>query len=254
MFLRPGEWVLSFIFELLRLLRRHSLTCLQPQNVLRVTNGFISDWIPSGYRDVKVNPIVNGHLCEIQLHLRDLFSLKQGQHTVYEWARDLRVTAAMQSGYLFENLSSELTQEMIRLAGRNWHGTQDLLSMLLLNNGQFAQAQGALHEVRHVLWLVVESMLFMHAGFPARDNPRLVRSPIQADNRGRVCTSDRRCEKKSRNVRSTNLYFLCRLIIICLRSFHKCRKPADQCKYAGLSGRPKTRKRLDSVCVRVCVE
>ncbi|CAM9415628.1 unnamed protein product, partial [Pylaiella littoralis] len=133
--------------------------------------------MPSGYRDVKVNPIVNGHLCEIQLHLRDLFSLKQGQHTVYEWARDLRVTAAMQSEYLFENLSSELTQEMIHLAGRNWHGTQDLLSMLLLNNGQFAQAQGALHEVRHVLWLVVDSMLFMHAGFPARDNPRLVRRP-----------------------------------------------------------------------------
>ncbi|CAM9679905.1 unnamed protein product, partial [Laminaria digitata] len=60
---------------------------LQPQDVLRVTNGFNSDWMPSGYRDVKVNPIVNKHLCEIQLHLRAFLSLKAGQHAVYEWAR-----------------------------------------------------------------------------------------------------------------------------------------------------------------------
>ncbi|CAM9418900.1 unnamed protein product, partial [Ectocarpus sp. 4 AP-2014] len=63
------------------------LGLLEPQDVLRVKNGFISDWMPSGYRDVKVNPIVNGHLCEIQLHLHGFIVLKSGQHAVYEWAR-----------------------------------------------------------------------------------------------------------------------------------------------------------------------
>ncbi|CAN0422315.1 unnamed protein product, partial [Laminaria digitata] len=84
---------------------------VQPQDVLRVTNGFNSDWMPSGYRDVKVNPIVNKHLCEIQLHLRAFLSLKAGQHAVYEWARELNVSVRMEAGYLFKNLSSEITKE-----------------------------------------------------------------------------------------------------------------------------------------------
>ncbi|CAN0175545.1 unnamed protein product, partial [Laminaria digitata] len=84
---------------------------VQPQDVLRVTNGFNSDWMPSGYRDVKVNPIVNKHLCEIQLHLRAFLSFKADTHAVYEWARELNVSVHMEAGYLFKNLSSEITQE-----------------------------------------------------------------------------------------------------------------------------------------------
>ncbi|CAN0533418.1 unnamed protein product, partial [Ectocarpus sp. 12 AP-2014] len=70
---------------------------LPKQRVLRVKNGFNSDWMPSGYRDVKLNPVVNEHLCEIQLHLRKFFALKGGQHAVYEWARELNVTTDMRA-------------------------------------------------------------------------------------------------------------------------------------------------------------
>ncbi|CAM9911915.1 unnamed protein product, partial [Ectocarpus sp. 8 AP-2014] len=70
-------------------------------DVLRVANGFNSDWMPSGYRDVKVNPVVNEHLCEIQLHLREFFTLKGDQHAVYEWARDLKVTTMLRAENLF---------------------------------------------------------------------------------------------------------------------------------------------------------
>ncbi|CAN0022415.1 unnamed protein product, partial [Laminaria digitata] len=86
---------------------------VQPQDVLRVTNGFKSDWMPRGCRDVTVNTIVNKHLCEIQLHLRAFLSLNAGQHAVYEWARELNVSVHMEAGHLFKNLSSEITKEMI---------------------------------------------------------------------------------------------------------------------------------------------
>ncbi|CAN0365154.1 unnamed protein product [Ectocarpus sp. 6 AP-2014] len=110
-------------------------------NVLRVKNGFNSDWMPSGYRDVKVNPVVNDHLCEIQLHLREFYALKRGQHAVYEWARDLNVTTEMRPSDLFKNVSREVTERMIRLALQNWHGTWYCLSDLQLAAGQYAQAE-----------------------------------------------------------------------------------------------------------------
>lgn len=114
---------------------------MQPQDVLRVTNGFISDWMPSGYRDVKLNAVVNGHLCEIQLHLQEFHNLKRHQHVVYEWARDLKVTKAMVADQLFENLSREVMDEMIRLAKDNWHETGFLLPRLQLSAGRYAEAE-----------------------------------------------------------------------------------------------------------------
>ncbi|CAM9216605.1 unnamed protein product [Ectocarpus fasciculatus] len=118
-------------------------------NVVRVKNGFNSDWMPSGYRDVKVNPVVNDHLCEIQLHLREFYALKRGQHAVYEWARDLNVTTEMRPSDLFKNVSREVTEQMIRLAGENWQGTGFCLSDLQLAAGQYAQAEmGVQQELR----------------------------------------------------------------------------------------------------------
>lgn len=117
-------------------------TLVQSGDVLRVTNGFISDWMPSGYRDVKLNAVVDGHLCEIQLHLREFHDLKRHQHVVYEWARDLNVTKAMVADQLFENLSCEVMDEMIRLAEEgNWHETGFLLPRLQLSAGRYAQAE-----------------------------------------------------------------------------------------------------------------
>lgn len=121
---------------------------MQPQDVLRVSNGFNSDWMPSGYRDVKVNLIVNEHLCEIQLHLGSFFSLKSGQHAVYEWARELNVTRRILPDHFWKNLSSEVTNEMIRLAETNWSHTEFYLPDLHLAAGNYPQAQEGYEKVR----------------------------------------------------------------------------------------------------------
>ncbi|CAB1118953.1 unnamed protein product [Ectocarpus sp. CCAP 1310/34] len=123
---------------------------LQPHEVRRVTNGFTSDWMPSGYRDVKVNPAVNEHVCEIQLQLRQFYELKHDQHAVYEWARELSVTAKMEAEQLFENLSGEVTEEMIRLAEGNWRGTGYCLVDLLTMAGQYAKAEEGSRKVSHL--------------------------------------------------------------------------------------------------------
>lgn len=123
------------------------LKCLL-QDVRRVTNGFNNDWMPSGYRDVKVNPVVNKHLCEIQLHLGDFSVLKSDQHAVYEWARDLKVTTKMRPTDLFSTLSREVTEEMIRLARQDWRGTGYCLPELLLTSGQYNQAEEGLRQVK----------------------------------------------------------------------------------------------------------
>ncbi|CAM9521442.1 unnamed protein product [Ectocarpus sp. 4 AP-2014] len=115
--------------------------CTQRQQVLRLKNGFISDWMPSGYRDVKLNPVVNEHLCEIQLHLHEFFALKGGQHAVYEWAWELNVTTGMRSEDLFKKLSPEITNEMMRLAVEDWRGTAYVLPGLQLAAGQFDLAE-----------------------------------------------------------------------------------------------------------------
>ncbi|CAM9264861.1 unnamed protein product [Ectocarpus fasciculatus] len=119
---------------------------LPEQEVPRVKNGFKSDWMPSGYRDVKLNPVVKDHLCEIQLHLREFFDLKGGQHAVYEWARELNVTTKMSAKHLFQHLSPEVTKEMMRLAGQNWRGTGYCLPDLQLAAGQPGLAEKSLRQ------------------------------------------------------------------------------------------------------------
>lgn len=103
--------------------------------------------MPGGYRDVKVNAIVKEHLCEIQLHLRDFFTLKGDQHAVYEWARDLNVTVQMYPGDLFDSQSAEVTKEMMRLAGQNWRGTLPCLPEIQLAAGEYAEAEKSFRQV-----------------------------------------------------------------------------------------------------------
>ncbi|CAB1120838.1 unnamed protein product [Ectocarpus sp. CCAP 1310/34] len=109
----------------------------EPQAVLRVKNGFDPDWMPGGYRDVKVNPVLNDHLCEIQLHLSKFVEETHGQHDVYEWSRKLKVTQEMLPTHFFKNLSPEVTEEMVLLARSNWLGSRRWLLALQLDAGQF---------------------------------------------------------------------------------------------------------------------
>lgn len=96
---------------------------------------------------MKVNLVVNEHLCEIQLHLREFFLLKDGQHAVYEWARDLNVTAGMRAEDLFQHLSDKVGKEMVRLAEQNWCGTRQLLPRLQIAVGQYDLAEEGLKQV-----------------------------------------------------------------------------------------------------------
>lgn len=121
--------------------------CAQEEDIVRVFNGFSSDWMPSGYRDVKVNPVVNGHLCEIQLHLRDFFELKDGQHKVYQWARELPVTTEPDPRYLFDDLSGQVLEEMMKLSEANWAATEDVLPSLQMYTGKYLEAEEAFRKV-----------------------------------------------------------------------------------------------------------
>ena len=61
--------------------------------VVRVKNRFVGDSVSGGYRDVKINPEVNGKVCELQLHLKAFMEASdEGSHEVYEWARSLPVS------------------------------------------------------------------------------------------------------------------------------------------------------------------
>lgn len=127
-----------------------------------MANGYDSDWMPGGYRDVKINPVVNEHLCEIQLHLREFFALKRGQHEVYVWARDLPVRTEMAANHLFKSLSPEVVNDMISLARQNWSGTGYYLPELLVAAGKYDEAEESLRQVvrfeKYSRWLA----LFAH--------------------------------------------------------------------------------------------
>lgn len=123
---------------------------VQPHHVKRVSNGFNSDWKPSGYRDVKVNTVVSGHLCEIQLHLRSFYKLKDGQHEVYEWARELKVSTEMDADHLFKMWSPGISEKMVCLAQRNWRRTRFYLPDILADAAQYVQAEEGYKEVFYV--------------------------------------------------------------------------------------------------------
>ena len=123
------------------------LFCEQELRVVKVRNGFARDYMPSGYRDVNVNVVVEGHVCEVQLHLRPFFWVKAGQHEVYEWARVLNVTIEMRPDDLFKNVSREVTEAMIDLAKKNWFGLRFITHQLLGRAGRYAEGREVLEEV-----------------------------------------------------------------------------------------------------------
>lgn len=126
---------------------RMTLLSKEPQ-ILRVHNGFGSDYMPSGYRDIKLNVVVEEHICEMQLHLRSFYELKPGQHKVYEWARDLNVTVGISHRDLVKDLSPEIMQDMIDVVREVWGQRSELLLILLSDSGKWREARSMLNEVR----------------------------------------------------------------------------------------------------------
>ena len=91
--------------------------------------------------------VVAEHICEIQLHLRSFYCLKDGQHEVYKWSRTLSVTADMRPEHLFENLESGTLQLMIQLAREDWCSTGCALHFLLYASGDYEQTRSLLRQV-----------------------------------------------------------------------------------------------------------
>jgi hypothetical protein len=62
-------------------------------HVIRLKDRFAHP-LESGYRDILMNVrMTNGHVCEIQLHLRQILAVKEREHKLYEVTRSLEATA-----------------------------------------------------------------------------------------------------------------------------------------------------------------
>lgn len=119
-----------------------------------VRNTFRGNYLPNGYRDIKlvVEVSLDGepsasqrtHLCEVQLHFEPFFSLKEGAHKVYEWTRELRVRDRMDAQGLFKGMRSELLEEMIHYAQEDWIGLRSLALADLLTTARRHEEAGAL--------------------------------------------------------------------------------------------------------------
>lgn len=123
-------------------------------------NTFRGNYQPNGYRDIKLIVELGlgddssvprrTHLCEVQLHFKPFFSLKEGNHKIYEWARELQVRHRMDPQQLFKGMRSELLDEMIRLAQEDWSGLRRFaLADLLTTARRHDEAGALLQEVWH---------------------------------------------------------------------------------------------------------
>lgn len=151
-------------------LTMYKLAPFQVVGVALVRNTFRGNYQPNGYRDIKLLVEVSlddephapqrTHLCEVQLHFEPFFSLKEGAHKVYEWARELRVRDRMDPQGLFKGMRSELLEEMIRIARKDWNSLRSLaLADLLTTAGRHQEAGELLQEVRNVGELIEQPIL-----------------------------------------------------------------------------------------------
>lgn len=137
--------------KVIPLLSAPLLYCVQAGDIRTVRNGFVHDYRRNGYRDVKVFVTLEDHICEIQLHLRSFHSLKDGQHTVYEWSRTLSVTEEMHPHDLFKNVGPDIFKRMLLLAQNDWNSTAGAVPELLLATGRHNDARTATLQVnKHV--------------------------------------------------------------------------------------------------------
>lgn len=65
----------------------HRMQTLSEGEVVRLKNGFKENQTPGGYRDLKLSLKIDGHVCEVQIHVREFVDLKEESHVLYEWAR-----------------------------------------------------------------------------------------------------------------------------------------------------------------------
>jgi tetratricopeptide (TPR) repeat protein len=84
-----------------------------PFQVVRVKNGFTDSLTTGGYRDIKLNVAFDGHVCEIQIHLKKFFSLKnQRGHDLYDKIRVLKVAGALNAADFIVGLPPDFLESL----------------------------------------------------------------------------------------------------------------------------------------------
>jgi hypothetical protein len=73
-----------------------------------------------GYKDIKLNVSINGHVCEMQLHLRQFWKLRKGQHDVYEKMRVLPVPNSLNFSDQIIDRSPSITEAMEAILRRKF--------------------------------------------------------------------------------------------------------------------------------------
>lgn len=115
--------------------------------IVGVRNGFLAHYGSNGYRDVKLDVLLENHACEVQLHFPSFYDLRDGQHKVYEWSRRLNVTVEMRPDHLFKDTSKAILARMISLARGDWCSTRETLPALLHAAGEYDQSAELLRRV-----------------------------------------------------------------------------------------------------------
>jgi hypothetical protein len=78
-----------------------------------VKNGFTDSLTAGGYRDIKLNVEVDGHVCEIQLHLKQFYSLKNEKgHDLYNKIRTFKIEGALDASDLIVGMPHEFLESL----------------------------------------------------------------------------------------------------------------------------------------------
>src|SRR6185369_9858393 len=81
---------------------------IESVTVARIKNGFTASVKNGGNRDTKVNLLVNDHVCELQIHLKEFYKVKEEEaHYSYELTRHFKVQNAFNAEDLLQELSPE---------------------------------------------------------------------------------------------------------------------------------------------------
>jgi hypothetical protein len=88
--------------------------------VVRVKNQFENHLRKGGYKDIKLNVSINGHICEMQLHLRQFWKLRTGQHDVYEKMRVLPVPNSLNLNDQIIDKSPSITEALKAILKRKF--------------------------------------------------------------------------------------------------------------------------------------
>jgi hypothetical protein len=90
-----------------------ALDTREESDVLRAKNGFTTSAASGGYRDIKMNMLFKSHVCEVQVHEKGFYTLKNtGGHKVYEVTRQMKVQGITDASDLFTDTTKNVMESL----------------------------------------------------------------------------------------------------------------------------------------------